>query len=153
MSVDNDALCLAQLRGDDVRRLARDSGQAHEFLETARHAAVELLDQHLHRPADRLRLLTEEPRGPDVVLELLGRHREVVLRPAVLAEESGRDAVDVDVGRLRGEHHRDQQLELVPKAKCDCGVLVLGCEALDDGDDPGALRPHSPPRLGDETTH
>ena len=80
--VDDDALRVAELGRDDVRGLPRDARQARELVEGARHLAVEVLDQHLHRPADRLRLLAEEAGGPDVVLELLDRHGEVVLGPA-----------------------------------------------------------------------
>ena len=53
---------LPQLGRDDVCRLAGDAREADELVEASGHLAVELLDQHLHRPAQRLRLLAEEPR-------------------------------------------------------------------------------------------
>src|SRR6266508_4085307 len=97
--VDDDPLRLSELRGDDVRRLPRNARQADELLEPSRHLALELLDEHPHRPLQRLRLLAEEPGRADVALELGGRDGEVVLRPTVLAEEARRNAVDVHVGR------------------------------------------------------
>ena len=124
--VDDDALRVPELGGDDVRGLARDAGKPHEILEPSRHLAVELLEEHAHRPADRLRLLPEEAGRVDVALELLDRHGEVVLGPAVLREERRRDPVDVHVGRLRGEHHRDEQLEVAPEAERD---LASACSA------------------------
>ena len=101
MSVDDDPLWVAELGGDDVRGLARDAGEPDELLEPPRHPAVELLDQHPHRAADRLRLLAEEAGLVDVALELLDRHGQVVLGPAVLDEQLLRDLVDVDVRGLR----------------------------------------------------
>src|SRR6266516_4680140 len=69
--VDDDSLRVPELRGDDVGGLAGDTRQAQELLELARHAAVELLDQHPHRAVQRPRLLSEEAGRADVVLELL----------------------------------------------------------------------------------
>jgi hypothetical protein len=109
--------------------------------------AVEVLDQHLHRPADRLRLLAEEPGGTDVVLELLDGHGEVVLGSVVLQEQRLRDAVDVHVGRLRREHHGDEELEVGAKPKRNRRVRVGGCEPLDHRQDPLAFRADAPTRL------
>ena len=152
MRVDDDALRVAELGGDDVRRLARDAGQAQQLLDRPRHLPVELLEQHLHRPAQRLRLLAEEAGRVDVALELLLRHGEVVLRPPVLLEQPLGDAVDVHVRRLGREHHRDEQLEVAAEAERDRGVRVLGREPLDDRPDPLALRPDAAARLADEAT-
>ena len=126
MRVDDDSLRVAELRRDDVRGLARDAGQRHELLEPPRNLAVEVLDEHAHRSADRLRLLPEEPGRVDVALELLDRDGEVVLGPPVLLEEGRRDPVDVHVGRLRGEHHGDEELEIAAEAQRDLCVGVLG---------------------------
>ena len=113
----------------------------------ARHLAVELLEQHPHRPAQRLRLLAVEAGREDVALELLLRHGEVVLGLAVLLEQRLGDAVDVHVGRLRREHHRDEQLERAAEAERDRRVGVLDREPLDDRADPLLLRPDALARL------
>ena len=89
----------------------------------------------------------KNPVRTDVVLELLDGHGEVVLGLAVLLEQRLRDAVDVHVGRLRGEHHGDEQLEVGAEAQRDRRVRVRGREPLDDRQDPLALRPDAPPRL------
>ena len=89
----------------------------------------------------------------DVLLQLLDRYREIVLGPAVLLEQLLRHAIDAHVRGLRGEHHRDEELERFAKAKRDRGVLVLGGEALDDRDDAVALGADAPARLGDEAPH
>ena len=74
-------------------------------------------------------------------------------RAVVLREKRRRDAVDVHVGRLRGEHHRDEQLEVAAEAQRDLGVCMLLGQPLDDRPDPLAPRPEAaPPRLGDEAT-
>src|SRR6266508_2534115 len=147
VSVDNDPLSLAELGGDDVGGLACDTWEVDQLLEPPRHLAVELLQQHLHRPAQRLRLLTEEAGREDVALELFGRNSQVVLRAPVLLEQPLGDAVHVDVRRLRGEHHRDEELEIRPRLEGDGRVGVRGGEAFDDRPDACALRADAPARL------
>ena len=147
--VDDDSLRIAEFGGDDVRRLARHPGEAHELLEAVRDPTAELLEQHHHRRAQGPRLLTEEAGSEDVPLELLLRDGQVVLRTLVLLEQPLRDAVHVHVRRLRREHHRDEQLELVPKAERDRRLRVLGGEPLDDRHDPRPLGTDAEPRLVD----
>ena len=108
-------------------------GSTHELVDGPRHDAVELLEQRLHRSADRLRLLPEETRRVDVALELLHRNGEVVLRAPVLLEQRRGHAVDVHVRRLRREHHRDEQLELAAEASARSSRRGASrCEPLDD---------------------
>ena len=123
--VDDDALRVPELGGDDVRRLAGNAGKPHQLVEPRRHLAVELLEQDAHGSADRLRLLPEEAGGVDVPLELLLRHREVVLGSSVLLEQRPGHAVDVRVRRLRREHHRDEKLERGAKAERDGRIRML----------------------------
>ena len=82
-------------------------------------------------------------------------HCEVVLGLPVLLEQRLRDAVHVHVGRLRREHHGDEQLERAPEAERDRGVGVLGREPVDDRPDPLLLRPDplaGPPSRSYEAT-
>ena len=97
--------------GDDVRRLAPDAGEPHEVVQPLGNLSPVLVQQHVHRPPEVPGLLPERSRRADVGLELLERHGEVVLGPAVLEEQLLRDAVHGHVRRLRGEHHRDEQLD------------------------------------------
>src|SRR5262249_35686992 len=113
------------------------------------HSDAVVLDQHLHRAPQCLRLLAIEAGGEDVALELLDRHREIVLRRSVLLEELLGDAVDVDVGRLRGEHHRDEELEWILEAKSDLRVCMRERETLDDRSDARALRAYALARFVD----
>src|SRR5581483_2263723 len=140
VGVDDDSLRGAALGRDDVGGLPRHARELQELVERLRHLAVVVLEQPLHRPAQRLRLLAIEPGRVDVALELLDRHREVVLRPAVLPEEVLGDAVDVHVGGLRREQHRHEELQRVLEAKRDPRVGVLDGEPLDHGTDPLLLR-------------
>ena len=86
--VDDDPLRLAELGRDDVRRLARDAGQADELVDPARHLAVELLEQHAHRAADRLRLLPVEAGREDVAARAPPAARRGSPRAAVLLTKS-----------------------------------------------------------------
>ena len=45
-------------------------GKGHEVLEAVRHLAVEPLDQRLSHPDQALRLVAEEARGPDDLLDV-----------------------------------------------------------------------------------
>src|SRR2546422_1224704 len=66
------------------------------------------------------------------MLELLGRHGEIVLGTAVLREQHLRDAVHVHVRRLRGEHHGHEKLELASELERNLRVGMRGSEPLDD---------------------
>ncbi len=82
VGIDDDALRLPQLRRNNIGRLPGHSRQPQQLGDRPRHRSSELLDQHPHRATDRLRLLPVEAGLVDVLLELLLRHREVVLRDA-----------------------------------------------------------------------
>ena len=58
---------------------------------------------------DVLRLVAIEPDGLDVVAHLVLAEREHLLRRIGDREQRARRAVDAGVGRLRRQHHRDQQ--------------------------------------------
>ena len=109
-----------------------------------------LLDQHLHRPAQRLRLLAEEARRVDVAFELVRRDGEVVLGAPVLLEQALGDPVDVHVRGLRREHHGHEQLQLGAEPQRDGRVGMLGEEAIDDRSDSLALGADAAPGLLDE---
>jgi hypothetical protein len=128
------------------------SPSSDELVERPRHLAAEVVEEHSHRPSQRLRLLVVEACREDVPLELLRRDREVVLGPGVLLEQRLRDTIDIHVGRLRREHHGHEQLERVGERERDRRVLVLFREALDDRPDPLLLRPDALARLADEAT-
>ena len=123
------------------------SGEPEEVVESPWDTSVELFDEHLHCATQPPRLLTVETCRVDVALELFRRHGEVVLRPAVLPEQRLGDAVHVHVGRLRGEHHRHEQLERAAEAQRDARVGMRGGEPLDDRPEARALRADAFPRL------
>ena len=150
--VDDDPLRLPAFGRDDVRGLSAHARQANQVLETLRHLAVVLLEQHPHGGAEVPGLLPERPRRTDVRLELLEGHRQVVLGPVVLAEEAPGHTIHRDVGRLGREHHADEKLDGIPEAECDCGVRVRLREAGDDLVDAFPLRSHATAGLADVAT-
>ena len=143
MRVDHHSLSLTELGGDDVCGLTRHAGQPKQLGDRPRDNAVELIEQHPHRAANRLRLLSIKAGLENVLLQLLDGHGQIVLRPPVLDEQLRRDAIHVHVGRLRGEHHRDEQLDIASEVQRDLGVRMLDRESLDDRPDP--LAPRSDP--------
>ncbi len=148
--VDDDALGMPELCRHDVRRLPRDARELDELVERRRHLAVEIVDEHPHRPAQRLRLLPVEARREDVALELFLRHGEVVLGCVVLLEERRGHPVHVHVGGLRRQHHRDEQLERARERERDRRIRVLDGEPLDDRPDALLLRPDALAGLADK---
>jgi hypothetical protein len=71
-------------------------------------------------------------RRVDVALELLDRHREVVLGRRYFSNRRRCDLVHVHVRRLRGEHHRDEELEIGAESEGRSRLRVLGGESVDD---------------------
>ena len=124
-------------------------GQPQQLVDRPRHLAVELLQQHAHRAADRLRLLAEEAGRVDVPLELLARHGEVVLRPPVLLEQRRSVTRLTFTSVVCAESITEiEQLERVAEVERDPRVRVLDREPLDDRPDPiaPAARPAGAPR-------
>ena len=76
-------------------------------------------------------------------------YRQVVLRPPVLHEEPLGDAVDVHVGRLGREHHRDEQLERVAKRSAICASACSTASRSITGRMRVPLRADPPSRLVD----
>ena len=148
--VDDDALGVPELGRHDVRSLPRNARKLDELIERRRYLAVEIVDEHPHRPAQRLRLLPVEARREDVALELFLRHREVVLGCVVLLEERRGHPVHVHVGGLRGQHHRDEQLERARERERDRRIRVLDGKPLDDRPDALLLRPDALTGLADK---
>ena len=148
MRVDDDALRLAELGGNDVRRLARNAGQPKRAprgavapaRRTPRSASASCRGSP-SPSAGRSRSRRCRARAPPV-----GRRDSP--RAAVLLEQRGRDAVHVHVRRLRGEHHRDQQLDVRAEAQRDAGVRVLDPKPRDHRADAGLLRADAATCLG-----
>src|SRR5687767_2239181 len=76
-----------------VRRFSRDAGELEQFLHRARNRATVPLEKQRTRPANALRLVSEEPGAVDVALELLLLDGQKVRRAAILGEEVAGDEV------------------------------------------------------------
>ena len=102
---------------------------------SSRHLAAELLDQDARQRDHVLGLHVIEADGLDVVLEpALAELQHLLRRVGDLEQGLGR-LVDGDVGRLRREHHRDQQgvgIDVVElAARIGIGLRQRGVEFLD----------------------
>ena len=75
----------------------------------ARHLAAELGDQLFRQRDDVPGLVAIEPDGLDVVAHFVFAEREHLLRRIGDREQRARRLVDAGIGRLRRQHHRDQQ--------------------------------------------
>jgi hypothetical protein len=124
VGVDGDPGHVEGVPQDDVRRLAPDTREGDEIVETARHLTVEVLDDGGGHAQQAVRLRAEEPRRADPALQvhaigLCQRHGI-----GVLAEQPGRDGVHPTVGGLGGEHGGDEQLIRVGEVELAAGVGV-----------------------------
>ena len=115
--------------------LARHSGQRQQLLHGAGQLAAEPIDHELRGSPDRLRLVAEEAGRANVLLQLLHRDRQVILRSPIPGEERRGHHVDALVGALRGENGGDQQLERGSEIERAGGVRVGRRQALADGMD------------------
>src|SRR5439155_2165382 len=104
-----------------------------------RYLAAVALDDGGAGPADGARLLTEEAGGPDQLLQLLWRERQVVGGGGAAPKQRGRDEIDARVGALCGEDRRHQQLQRRGEVECDARIRVLGRKAVEQ--QRGALAP------------
>ena len=93
----------------DIGGLAPGAGQRLDLGAGARHLAAEFGDQLFRQRDDVLGLVAIEPDGLDVVAHLLFAEREHLLRRVGDREQRARRLVDAGVGRLRRQHHGDQQ--------------------------------------------
>ena len=96
---------------DDVGRLASDPRQLHQLAERPRHLAPVVAAQRLRQPHERLGLHGgRTPASRPGARRPAVRDRERVRR-RVAREEGRRGLVDRDVGGLRAQHGRHDELE------------------------------------------
>src|SRR4051812_9129062 len=118
-----------------VRGLAADAGQALERIAAARHLAAVLFQQDFGERDQVLRLGTEQADRLNVVLELGNAEVDDLLRRS--REELARGEVHRLVGRLRRQHHRQEQLERSAVLELGGRIRIRPGEA---GEDLPALR-------------
>jgi hypothetical protein len=132
VGVDREGLVGAEVDEDDAGRLPADPGERLERGPLARHASAVQRRDDLHGLDDAPRLGAEEPERADVWPQLLRARPGVRRRVRVPREERRRDEVHTRVGRLRGEDHRDEELNVVAELERDARLRHRAREALDD---------------------
>ena len=119
----------------DVGGLAADAGQCFERHAVAGHPAAVPRDQQAAGFEQVLRLGAVEADRADVRGEAVLAEREHLGRRVGDGEQPPRRLVDADIGRLRREQHRSEQLEHVGVFEFGLGLRVGGLqrreEALD----------------------
>jgi len=110
MGVDREGLLAECGVEDDIGGLAADPGKFLEQLPGARHLAAEAFDQRLREGDHVFGLGIEQTDRFDRVSERFFPESDHLRRCFDAFEQVARRNVHAGVGRLRGEHHRDQQL-------------------------------------------
>jgi len=104
----------------DISRLAADAGKFLELFPGTRHLAAVLVDQRLAERDDVLRLGVEQANGLDCFAQPFFAEIDHLARRFDAFEQRSRGDIDAGVGRLGGEHDRDEQ-------SVGIVVLELGC--------------------------
>ena len=138
--IDDEPLVLAEsVAENDVGRLAPNAGECNESFHGVGDATAALGGQRGARPSQAAGLGVEESGLADVVLELARRRPRVVRRGPVFPEEFGGDLVDPDVGALRGEDGRDEELERAREVERASGFRIRAGAAAEVGAGPGSV--------------
>ena len=131
MRVDRKCGLAEGLRHDDARGLVADTRKFLERVDVARNLTL------IH---DCLRHLLESPRLPWSESAASNQFQDFVLRHSRqcggsrrATKKRGRDAIDLRVGRLRGQNDGDEQREWIAVAE---GDGRLGVDTVEDFADP-----------------
>ena len=140
--VDCDRLCPERDVHHHIGGLAADAGQLFERVAISRHLSAMLGNQPLGERDHILGFHVEESDGPDVPLQPVLPQRHHLLGRFDLLEQFFGGLVDADVGRLRGQHHGNQQRIGVYIGKLGFRRGIVLGEATEEFEDVSLL--HSP---------
>ena len=115
-------------------------GSASSASRDARHRAAMLGDQFLRQRDHVLRLVAVKPDRLDVVAHALLAERDHFFRRVGGGKQRGRRLVDAGIGRLRRQHHRDQQRVGIDVSEF---AARFGIGALESGGTLPRFRPRS----------
>jgi hypothetical protein len=123
---------LNQVPSTTLAVLRATPGRVSSLSMSSGNLAAEIGDDFLRGADHGFGFVAEEAGGADVGLELFGRDCGESLDGRIFAEEFGRDAVHVYVGRLSGKDGRDQKFPCagVGERAGDIGIDLV--EALQD---------------------
>ena len=116
----------------DIGGLAPDARQLDQKVAVIRHLAAMVADQRLRQRDHVLRLAAPKPDRADVFADLLLAQRHHLLRRVGDVKQRARRLVDAGVGRLRRQHHGDQQREGVPVLEFALGLRPLHRKAAEN---------------------
>ncbi len=115
----------------DVSRLSAHAGQRRQRIEIGRDIAAMLFDKLRCHRNQVLGLGTEEPGRVDQRLELGLVGGGQCAGVGITCEQRGGHHIDPDVGALRGEDRRDDQLERIAMPERTLGPGIESLEGLD----------------------
>jgi hypothetical protein len=137
MSIDRNAFILPKsVPQHDVGRLSSDPRQNSERFHFGWDLSGMILHERLGHADEALGLVSKEPGRPDQFFHLSRVCLRQVMRRWKAAEERRSHQIDSDIGALRGENRRHQQLEwgAIREFALRRGVLSLESgENLPDG--------------------
>ncbi len=130
--VDHDPLVLPEcVAEDDVRRLATDAREMRELVHRTRDLAAVLVHDRPSHAHETLRLVAEEPRALDAVLQVLRLRLGQRGRVGEAREQLRRHHVDAHVRALGGQNRRDEELVGIPVVERALRVRVRLLEPAD----------------------
>ncbi|TSC79254.1 MAG: DNA polymerase III domain [Candidatus Peregrinibacteria bacterium Gr01-1014_25] len=128
VGVDGDAFVLMETGPENDRRgFPPDTRERRQLLHRPRHLASVLLQQDMAEFLDVLRFRPVEAAGADIGLERGAAHANVILRFPILGiQDRLGHKIHPNVGALRGEHRRDEQIQ----RRAECQKRPRGLVAL-----------------------
>ena len=143
MCVDGKSFFAESCVEDNIGGLASDSGQCLKLFAGARNLAPVPFDQRLAQRDDVLGLGIEQADRLDCLAKPFLAQVDHVLRGFDPREKRPHRNVDADVGRLRRENHRHEQLIGVFGFELSCRRRVRFCETAEELENLVSL--HRPP--------
>ncbi len=139
VSVDDDALvhskCIPQ---NDIRRLASHPGQCSQFLQSPGDLSRVSFQNLSRRTADRLGLVSVKSRRSDQRLNFVRRNGGEIFHLRAASKQRRSHEIHPDIGALRGENRRNQQLQRVGEVQLAVRIRINRRQT--PGQNPSAFR-------------
>jgi hypothetical protein len=133
VSVNNNTGSVEGGSKNDVGGLSSDSGKGDQLVKRPRHLAAKTINEGSAATPETLRLVPEEARGPNVILQFMEGGAGVVPGRTVLVEKALGYLVHPLIRALGGEDCRHQEFQRIGEIQAALGVWICLFQNTEDG--------------------